>query len=86
MVGADPTFRVCVAATFSVGDLRHVYETVWGVTLDPSNFRRKVTRAESFLEPTGEQRHAETGRPATLYRRGPARLLSPPLLRHADVT
>jgi 8-oxo-dGTP diphosphatase len=71
---------------FSVGDLRHVYETVWGVTLDPSNFRRKVTQAESFLEPTGERRRAEMGRPATLYRRGTARLLCPPLLRHGDVT
>jgi 8-oxo-dGTP diphosphatase len=74
------------ADLFSIGDLRHIYETVWGVTLDPSNFRRKVTRAESFLEPTDERRHAETGRPAALYRRGPARLLSPPLLRRGDVT
>lgn len=70
---------------FSIGDLRHVYETVWGVALDPSNFRRKVTRAGSFLEPTGLQRRPETGRPAALYRRGPAQLLSPPLLRHGDV-
>lgn len=74
------------ADTFSVGDLRHVYETVWGVTLDPSNFRRKVTQARFFLEPIGERRRAEMGRPAALYRRGPARLLSPPLLRHGDVT
>jgi 8-oxo-dGTP diphosphatase len=69
---------------FSVGDLRRVYEIVWNVTLDPSNFRRKVTRAEHFLEPTGERRRSETGRPAILYRRGPAKLLHPPLLRHGD--
>jgi 8-oxo-dGTP diphosphatase len=66
---------------FTVGDLREVYEAVWGFPLDPSNFRRKVTRAEQFLQPTGEHRVPETGRPAALYRRGPAQLLHPPLLR-----
>jgi 8-oxo-dGTP diphosphatase len=70
---------------FSVGDLRRVYEAVWGISLDPSNFRRKVTRAERFIEATGERRIAEIGRPATLYRRGTARVLFPPLLRAADI-
>ncbi|MFG1685265.1 hypothetical protein ACGFNP_34240 [Nonomuraea sp. NPDC049269] len=49
--------------------------------LDPSSFRRKVTRADRFLEATGEQRFAEMGCPAMLYRCGPAGLLHPPLLR-----
>ncbi|MEU8178068.1 NUDIX domain-containing protein [Microbispora hainanensis] len=70
---------------FTVSDLRRVYETVWGLKLDPSNFRRKVTRADRFLEATGERRLAELGRPATLYRRGSARLLHPPLLREGHV-
>lgn len=70
---------------FTVGDLRRIYEVVWGISLDPSNFRRKVTRAERFLEPTGERRCPEIGRPAALYRRGTARLLFPPLLRFGDV-
>lgn len=70
---------------FTVSDLRRVYETVWGLKLDPSNFRRKVTRADRFLEATGERRFAEPGRPATLYRRGPAHLLHPPLLREGRV-
>ncbi|MFB4285037.1 NUDIX domain-containing protein [Nonomuraea sp. MTCD27] len=70
---------------FTVSDLRRVYETVWGLKLDPSNFRRKVTRADRFLEATGEQRLAEPGRPATLYRRGAAHLLHPPLLREGHV-
>ncbi|MDH2424994.1 NUDIX domain-containing protein [Sphaerisporangium sp. TRM90804] len=74
------------AEPFTVGDLRHIYEVVWGMPLDPSNFRRKVTNADSFLVPTGERRHPETGRPAALYRRGAARLLLPPLLRSGDVT
>jgi 8-oxo-dGTP diphosphatase len=74
------------AQPFSVGDLRRVYETVWGNKLDPSNFRRKVTRAEHFIEPTGERRLSRIGRPAVLYRRGPAKLLYPPLLRSGDVS
>ncbi len=74
------------AEPFTVGDLRRIYEAVWGFKLDPSNFRRKVTRAEGFLEPTGERRFAETGRPAALYRRGTASLLIPPLLRSSDVS
>lgn len=70
---------------FTVGDLRRIYEAVWGFKLDPSNFRRKVTRTEGFLEPTGERRSPEVGRPAALYRRGPASLLIPPLLRSSAV-
>lgn len=70
---------------FTIAELRRVYEAVWGHQLDPSNFRRKVTRAEHFVEPTGERRVAELGRPAALYRRGKAHLLYPPLLRSAEV-
>jgi hypothetical protein len=69
---------------FSVADLRHVYEAVWGLSLDPSNFRRKVTRAEGFVVATGESRSLEIGRPAMLYRRGASRVLFPPLLRSTD--
>jgi 8-oxo-dGTP diphosphatase len=68
---------------FTIGDLRKVYEVVWGVPLDPRNFGRKVAHTEGFVEPTGAKRAPGTGRPATLYRRGPAMLLSPPLLRPA---
>jgi 8-oxo-dGTP diphosphatase len=71
-------------APFTVADLRHIYEVVWGISIDPSNFRRKVTRAENFLVPIGERRNSEPGRPAALYRRGPAHLLYPPLLRSPD--
>ncbi|SEG52394.1 8-oxo-dGTP diphosphatase [Thermomonospora echinospora] len=70
---------------FTIADLRCVYEVVWGFKLDPSNFRRKVTRTDGFVEPTGEHRVQELGRPAALYRRGTARLLSPPLLRSSEV-
>jgi 8-oxo-dGTP diphosphatase len=70
---------------FSVGDLRGIYEAVWGISLDPSNFRRKVTRAGHFIEPTGHRRASAIGRPAALYRRGSDRLLYPPLLRSGDI-
>lgn len=66
---------------FTIGDLRTIYEVVWGTPLDPRNFNRKVTHTEGFVEPTGDKRVPGTGRPAALYRRGPATALSPPLLR-----
>ena len=68
-------------AEFTVGDLRAVYEAVWGMPLDPRNFHRKVTGATGFLLPTGEWSTGGRGRPAQLYRRGPAALLTPPMLR-----
>jgi 8-oxo-dGTP diphosphatase len=66
---------------FTVAELRRVYEVVWGQRLDPRNFHRKVTGAPGFLEPTGGTTTRDGGRPAQLYRRGPAELLHPPLLR-----
>ncbi|EME98851.1 NUDIX domain protein [Streptomyces mobaraensis NBRC 13819 = DSM 40847] len=67
--------------SFTLSELRTVYEVIWGQCLDPSNFRRKVLKIEGFVEPTGERRLPPTGRPAALYRRGSAWLLSTPLLR-----
>jgi 8-oxo-dGTP diphosphatase len=70
---------------FTVAELRSVYETVWRTRLDPRNFHRKVTGAEGFVEPTGGTVIRDRGRPAQLYRRGPATLLHPPLLRSGQV-
>lgn len=70
--------------TFTIGELRDVYELVWGMRLDPRNFNRKVTKADGFLVPTDAKRTHETGRPATLYRRGPAETLHPAMLRQPD--
>jgi 8-oxo-dGTP diphosphatase len=70
------------AGEFTVGDLRNVYQTVWNTVLDPRNFSRKVRRTEGFVVATGTKRVPETGRPAALYRRGPAQILNPPLLRY----
>lgn len=66
---------------FTIADLREVYEKVWRVTIDPRNFHRKVTGAEGFVEPLGRSVARDRGRPAQLFRRGPATLLYPPLLR-----
>jgi len=66
---------------FTIADLRHVYEVVWGRRLDPGNFHRKVTGADGFVVETGEHVTRRGGRPAQLYRRGRAELLHPPLTR-----
>ncbi|WP_237048275.1 NUDIX hydrolase [Lentzea guizhouensis] len=68
-------------AEFTVAELRRVYEIVWGVELDPRNFHRKVTGVEGMLEATGESTTRDGGRPAALFRRGPASVLHPPLVR-----
>lgn len=66
---------------FSVSQLRRVYEAVWGVELDPRNFHRKVTGTPGLLVPTGRSVVDGPGRPAVLYRAGPATSLHPPLTR-----
>jgi 8-oxo-dGTP diphosphatase len=66
---------------FTVGELRRVYEAVWGVALDPRNFHRKVTGTPGFLVPTGGTTTRQGGRPAQLFRAGGATILNPPMLR-----
>ena len=68
-------------AEFTIAELRHVYEVVWGTTLDPRNFHRKVTGTEGFVVPTGRRTGRDGGRPAQLFRAGPANVLLPPLVR-----
>ncbi|GAA3635345.1 NUDIX domain-containing protein [Lentzea roselyniae] len=68
-------------AEFTVAELRRVYEIVWGISLDPRNFHRKVTGVDGLLEATGETTTRDGGRPAALFRRGPATALHPPLVR-----
>ncbi|MFJ5991059.1 NUDIX domain-containing protein [Lentzea sp. NPDC092896] len=66
---------------FTVAELRRVYEIVWGVSLDPRNFHRKVTGVDGLLTPTGESTSRDGGRPAALFRRGVVEVLYPPLVR-----
>lgn len=69
------------APEFTVGQLRAVYEAVWGQPIDARNFHRKVTGTPGFLEPTGRTTNVDGGRPAQLYRRGPSEQLDPPFSR-----
>ena len=69
---------------FTISQLRGVYESVWGCSLDAGNFHRKATRSEGFL--VDLERHAAPtgGRPARLYRAGPGTSLVPTLLRAGE--
>jgi 8-oxo-dGTP diphosphatase len=62
-----------VGPTFTLAELRAVYEAVWGVQLDGANFRRRVAEG-GWVIPTGEraQPGPSGGRPAELYRAGDA--------------
>jgi 8-oxo-dGTP diphosphatase len=68
---------------FTVGELRRVYEAVWGVALDPRNFHRKVTGTPGYVLPSGGTTTRQGGRPAQLFKRGDVTLLNPPMLRPA---
>ena len=67
--------------TFTVSDLREVYEQLWGVELDAGNFQRKVTGVPGLLRATGGSVQRGRGRPAALYTGRPTAVISPPLLR-----
>ena len=77
----SPLATAFCADEFTVAELRHVYEVVWGIGLDPRNFHRKVTGSPGFLVPTGKRTTRNGGRPALLYRRGKATVLNPPISR-----
>ena len=68
---------------FTLGDLRRVYEAVWGAPLHAPNFRRKVLSTPGFVVPLDERSAPGDagGRPAQLFRRGEAALLHPAFLR-----
>jgi 8-oxo-dGTP diphosphatase len=61
-----------VGPTFTLAELRAVYEAVWGVHLDGANFRRRVVAEDGWVIPTGRRtRPGSTGgKPAELYRAG----------------
>lgn len=63
-----------VGATFTLAELRAVYEAVWGVQLDAANFRRSIVAEDGWVIPTGRraQPGPAGGRPAELYRAGRA--------------
>jgi 8-oxo-dGTP diphosphatase len=67
--------------TFTISELQEVYEAVWGISLDPRNFYRKVQRTEGFIVAAGVERKPTTGRPARLFKAGPREVLYPPMAR-----
>jgi 8-oxo-dGTP diphosphatase len=63
---------------FTIPELRRVYESAWGVTLHPANFRRKVLATEGFVRAVAEDSSAKG---PDLFKRGVAALLHPAMLR-----
>ena len=63
-----------VGVTFTLAELRAVYEALWGVQLDAANFRRSIVAEDGWVIPTGRraQPGPAGGRPAELYRAGRA--------------
>ena len=63
-----------VGTTFTMAELRTVYEAIWGVQLDAANFRRSVVAEDGWVIPTGRRARPGPGggRPAELYRAGQA--------------
>ncbi len=61
-----------VGPTFTIAELRAVFEAVWGVHLDAANFRRSVVTEDGWVIPTGRRARpgAPGGKPAELYRAG----------------
>jgi 8-oxo-dGTP diphosphatase len=63
-----------VGRTFTMAELRAVYEAIWGVQLDAANFRRSLVGEDGWVIPTGRTARSGPGggRPAELYRAGRA--------------
>jgi 8-oxo-dGTP diphosphatase len=63
-----------VGKTFTLAELRAVYEAMWGVQLDGPNFRRSLMGEDGWVIPTGLTARPGPGggRPAELYRAGRA--------------
>jgi len=82
----SPLATVFCGDSFTIAELRAVYEAVWGQSVDQRNFHRKATGTPGFLVPTGQTTSAGPGRPAELFRRAPdlspwQAVLYPPILR-----
>lgn len=79
-----PLATAFAGATFTISELRLIYESIWGTPLHAGNFHRKVLSVPGFVEGTGETTESggvRGGPRAKLYRAGDARLLHPALLR-----
>jgi 8-oxo-dGTP diphosphatase len=61
-----------VGPTFTLAELRTVYEAVWGIRLDGANFRRSVIGEDGWVLPIGRRARpgSNGGKPAELFRAG----------------
>jgi 8-oxo-dGTP diphosphatase len=75
-----------VGTTFTLAELRAVYEALWGVQLDAANFRRSLVGEDGWVVPTGRTARPGRGggRPAELYRAGRAWRHGAPIHRHGE--
>lgn len=73
-----------VGTTFTMAELRAVYEAIWGVQLDAANFRRSLVGEAGWVVPTGRVARPGPGggRPAELFRAGRAWKHGAPIQRH----
>lgn len=74
--------------TFTMSELRWVYEAFVRGPVDPANFRRKVEAAEGFVVPikTPPTSDSRPGRPAQYYTAGPVERPEPPIrFRRTDL-
>ncbi|MFN8021078.1 MAG: NUDIX domain-containing protein [Acidimicrobiales bacterium] len=72
-----------VGPTFTLAELRAVYEAVWEVPLDGANFRRSLSSDDGWVIPTGRRAPsgAAGGKPAELFRAGDAWVGGGPIRR-----
>lgn len=63
-----------VGTTFTLAELRVVYEAVWGVEIDGANFRRSIVADDGWVIATGRTASSGPagGKPAELFRAGRA--------------
>lgn len=66
--------------TFTITDIRQVYEAIWGQPLSPPNFHRKAISTFGFIQPAKGKRCN-----AQLYQRGRAVILDPPVNRLSTI-
>ena len=72
-----------VGTTFTLAELRSVYEAIWSVRIDGANFRRSVAEENGWVIPTGRRASsgATGGKPAEIFRAGRAWKQSGPIRR-----
>ena len=82
-LGVSGVAAAFVGKTFTLAELREVYEQVWNVEFDGANFRRSIAKEEGWLLPTGQLAlpGPDGGKPAELFRAGAAWKSGAPIRR-----